>query len=124
MRAPDKFRTDASRWEGRPVNDGEALSSLRSLFFRFLAALPDEFLSDAFETFLEGSGREGERFSGRDIDRLSGIASALSGDYDGSELYPEDWVGIRESAAAASGVLSMETLTDIMALVMEKGALR
>jgi hypothetical protein len=123
MRATDKFRTDASRWEGRPVNDGEALSALRFLFSRFLPGMPNEFVSDAFEAFLENSGRDGERFTARDIDRLSGIASALLGDYDGSELYPEDWVGIREAASAASDVIPIDTLTDIMALVMEKGAL-
>jgi hypothetical protein len=123
MRESEKFRSDLRRWESKPLGDGSSLEGLRAFFFRALPGMPRETLSDFFTSFLDRCRSGSGVFRPEDMDRLSGIASLLSGQYDGTLFSREEWIEIRDTVSASASEISLDDLTGIMALVLEHGAI-
>ncbi len=123
MQTSEKFRSDLGRWEAASAADRASMEELRAFFGRSLPGLPRELLGDAFQAFLERAGSPGQGDMSASLDWLAGVQSLLSGQYDGSPFSRADWKEIREMVSANAGEMDMDLLTDIMARVMEHGAL-
>jgi hypothetical protein len=125
MKDVDKFLSDIARWNGSGPNgqDPARLEALRRMFFEHLRSMPNELLSDIFMDFLQRYNADGEEGRSRALTWLSGVASLLAGEYDGTPFPHDDWESLRESVSANAGDMDIDLLTEIMSLILEHDAL-
>jgi hypothetical protein len=125
MKEVDKFLSGISRWQAQNADRAgpQQLESLRALFFGQLRAMPNDLLSDIFMDFLERYNSDSDASRARSLDWLSGVASLLSGEYDGTPFSKDDWESLRAAVSANAGDIDINLLTEIMALILEHDAL-
>jgi hypothetical protein len=125
MQAIDKLKSDLDDWSrhvGRTPGNRD-FEALRLAFLRSVPKVPDETLSALFTTFLSRFGSGGEDASAKAVGWLVGIGSLLLADYDGTPFTKAEWEEIRELVTIDSGEIDMETLSYVLGLALEHGAL-
>jgi hypothetical protein len=123
MNQAEKFRSDLRRYEKPGAHGPKELDELRAQFFHALPGLPKDLLSDAFMSFLERYRPEGEASRAAALDWLASVAELLSGQDGAASFSREDWIELREMVSANASDMPVDLLTEIMARVMEHGAL-
>ncbi len=125
MQAIDKLRSDLDDWSRRSGNKpgNQEFDLLRSIFARSVPKLPDDTMAGLFTTFLSRYRSGDPDSASKAVDWLAGVGSLLLSDYDGTAFTRDDWVEIRELVTIDSGEIDVETLTYVLGLALEHGAL-
>jgi hypothetical protein len=125
MQAIDKLKSDMDDWARKVgLNPGNRdFEALRLAFSRSVPKVPDETLSALFTTFLSRYGSGGAGAPARAVEWLVGLGSLLLADYDGTEFSKAEWEEIRELVTIDSGEIDIDTLSYVLGLALEHGAL-
>jgi hypothetical protein len=125
MQAIDKLKSDMDDWARHvgPNPGNRDFEAMRLAFSRSVPNVPDETLSALFTTFLSHYGSRGDGAPARAVEWLVGVGSLLLADYDGTPFSKAEWEEIRELVTIDSGEIDIETLSYVLGLALEHGAL-
>lgn len=121
MQATDKFRSDldATLRRAGAAPEPLKLEALRGFFFQSFRQLPKDLLAGLFTSFLEKWRDSPEKA----LAWLSGVASLLMMDYDGTPFAKAEWEELRDAFNLDAGELDLELLSYVMTAVVDHGAI-
>jgi hypothetical protein len=125
MQAIDKLKADMDDWARQvgPNPRNRDFEAMRMAFSRSVPKVPEETLSALFTTFLSRYGTSDGGTPAKAVEWLVGVGSLLLADYDGTPFTKAEWEEIRELVTIDSGEIDIETLSYVLGLALEHGAL-
>jgi hypothetical protein len=124
MQAIDKLKSDMDDWarQAGPKPGNRDFEAMRLAFSRSVPKVPEETLSALFTTFLSRYGNGGGT-PAKAVEWLVGVGSLLLSDYDGTPFTKTEWEEIRELVTIDPGEIDIDTLSYVLGLALEHGAL-